>query len=70
MDRASGGLVCEQENPQALANAMIGMSALSKQDLRAMGARSRQYYLGHLSFAIAGTKMDAVFEDVVIHACG
>jgi hypothetical protein len=49
---------------------MIGMSALSKQDLRAMGARSRQYYLGHLSFAIAGTKMDAVFEDVVIHACG
>jgi len=61
---AGAGIVCAPENPAEMARAMVEMSRLSKEELEAMGARGRAYYLSHLSLDIAGQKMDAIFRRV------
>jgi glycosyltransferase involved in cell wall biosynthesis len=61
---AGAGIICEPGNPTEMAKAIVEMSKLPKDQLEAMGARGRAYYLSHLSLDIAGEKMDAVFRKV------
>ena len=61
---AGAGVVCEPEDPAEMAQTMLKMSRMPKEQLEAMGTRGRVYYLSHLSLDIAGEKMDAVFRRV------
>jgi glycosyltransferase involved in cell wall biosynthesis len=62
--KAKAGIICEPENPSAMAKAMVEMSQLSKEKLQDMGRQGRSYYLHNLSLDIAGKKLDAIFRSV------
>jgi colanic acid biosynthesis glycosyl transferase WcaI len=62
---ADAGIVFEPEDPQALAEAMRRMAALSKDELEAMGTRGRAYYESKLSFAIGAKINDGIFQQVL-----
>jgi glycosyltransferase involved in cell wall biosynthesis len=63
--RDSGaGLICEPENPESMARAIVEMYRMPKPQLEEMGLKGRAYYVNHLSLDIAGTKMDSIFQDI------
>jgi colanic acid biosynthesis glycosyl transferase WcaI len=63
--RARAAVVCEPENAQDMARGMTEMWMMPKEELEAMGARGRDFYLNNLSLDIAGKQMDAVFGRVM-----
>ena len=62
--KAGAGIICEPENPEDMARAMVELSQLSTEKLQDMGRRGRSYYLNNLSLDIAGKKFDAIFRSV------
>lgn len=59
---ASAGIVCEPDDPVALADAMRRFADMSGDERDAMGERGRSYYLRYLSLAVAGEHMDRVLR--------
>jgi glycosyltransferase involved in cell wall biosynthesis len=62
--KAKCGLVCEQENPQSIAEAVAKFLSMSKADLDQMGENGRKFYEQELSFEIAARKYEKIFESV------
>lgn len=63
--QADAGVICEPENPAAIAKAMVEMSKMPRDELEAMGNRGRTYYEHHLALNIAGEHFDHVFREAV-----
>lgn len=63
VQQAEAGIVCEPENPRDMAQAMLKFSKMSFEELEAMGARGRHYYINHLSLDIGGSQMDSALRD-------
>ncbi|HBB95717.1 MAG TPA: glycosyltransferase WbuB [Blastocatellia bacterium] len=60
--QAGAGVICEPENPEDMARAMVELFQLSKDELEEMGARGRSYYLNNLSLDSAGKQIDEIFR--------
>jgi glycosyltransferase involved in cell wall biosynthesis len=58
---AGAGVICEPENPMAIAKAMLDMSMMPKEELEAMGARGRKFYLEQMALDIGGSRVEQVF---------
>ncbi len=61
---AGAGIICEPENPEDMARAMVELFQLSKDELEEMGRRGRSYYLDNLSLDSAGKQIDEIFRSV------
>src|SRR5574341_500839 len=62
--RESGaGVICEPEDPAAIARTMVEMSRMQKEELEAMGRRGRRYYEQRLALDIAGEHFDRAFRE-------
>lgn len=60
--QAQCGLTVESESPQALANAIDALAAMSADELKTMGARARSFYRDALGLEVGAAKFAAVFE--------
>src|SRR5206468_8840770 len=64
--RESGAaVICEPENPAAIAEAMIAMSRMAPEELAALGRRGREYYERCLTVDIAAERFESVFREAV-----
>jgi len=61
--QARACVICEPEDPAAIAKAMVEMSLMPKDELEAMGARGRRYYEQRLALNIAGDHFDRAFRE-------
>lgn len=61
---AGAGVCVDPENPEALAEAVCGMSGLAPEALTEMGTSGRAYYLKHLSLAAGVDRFEALFREV------
>jgi glycosyltransferase involved in cell wall biosynthesis len=66
VQRAGAGVVCEPENPQAMADAILKTYRMSSEEREAMGRRGREFYLAHLSLDVSAGAMEEMFS----LACG
>jgi glycosyltransferase involved in cell wall biosynthesis len=62
---AGAGLLCEPENPQSIAEAVIKFQAMSKSQLDVMGDNGRRFYEQELSLTIVTRRFEKIFESVV-----
>ncbi len=62
VEEAGAGLACEPENPQSIAKAVRNFQAMSRSNLDKMGANGKRYYEENLSFLIAVSKYEKIFE--------
>ncbi len=61
---AGAGLVVKQNDPEALAKAIISLSQMAQEELAQMGRAGRLYYEKHLSLKVGVCAFDAVFQKV------
>ena len=57
---ARAGVICEPENPAAIAKTMLDMSMMPKEKLDAMGARGRRFYLERMSLDVGGSRVEQI----------
>jgi len=62
--QAGAGLVCEPENPQALAEAVTRLYRMSPSNRAKMGLSGKAFYDKHLAMAIGVDKFAAIFTEV------
>jgi glycosyltransferase involved in cell wall biosynthesis len=62
IQKSGGGIICEPEDPEDMARAMLELFSMPKKELEEMGRRGRQYYLDNLSLESAGRQIDEVFR--------
>jgi colanic acid biosynthesis glycosyl transferase WcaI len=62
--RGQAGVVCEPEQPEAMAGAMRRLANMTPAQLAEMGRRGREFYLTQLSLDVAGARMDEIFRRV------
>jgi colanic acid biosynthesis glycosyl transferase WcaI len=61
--RSSGaGLVIEPDNPEALADSILGLYRMPAIERETMGRRGRDFYLREMSLEIGGLQMEKLFE--------
>ena len=60
--QAKCGLTAESENPQALADAVDALAAMSTGELKTMGKNASSFYREDLALPVGATKFAAVFE--------
>ena len=65
VEEAGAGVCTAPEDPSALAAAVCELSALSPQQLTAIGERGRAYYLHNLSRETGTARFEAIFRSVV-----
>jgi glycosyltransferase involved in cell wall biosynthesis len=63
--RSGGGISCEPEDPQSIAEAVTRLEATDPSELRAMGARGEAFYRSELSLEIGTLRFLRVFDQVV-----
>jgi glycosyltransferase involved in cell wall biosynthesis len=59
---ANCGLTAESENPQALADAVDALAAMSADELKTMGQNASCYYRNALGLQVGAAKFAVVFE--------
>ncbi len=62
VSQARCGLIAESETPQALADTVDALAAMSAHDLKAMGDNASRFYREVLGLQVGATKFAAVFE--------
>jgi glycosyltransferase involved in cell wall biosynthesis len=62
---SGGGLTCEPEDPESLAEVVTRLEAMEPGELAAMGERGQAFYRSELSLVIGTRKFIRVFEQVV-----
>jgi glycosyltransferase involved in cell wall biosynthesis len=62
--RAGAGITCAPEDDAAIAEAMVTLSRMSKDQLEQMGARGRKFYVDEMSLNVAGDQMDCLFKAI------
>jgi putative colanic acid biosynthesis glycosyltransferase WcaI len=65
VEKAQAGLTCEPMNERALADAILRLYRMDRDQLDSMGARGRQFYLNEMSLETGGRRMDALFRQIV-----
>lgn len=60
--RARGGLACQPEQAESIAQAVRDLAALSPRQREEMGQNGRSYYERHLAFAVGVKRMDEIFK--------
>lgn len=61
---SGAGILCRAESPHAIAEAIVSISNLPKEQLMAMGQSGRDYYQKHLAFSIGAQRLVGVLEAV------
>jgi colanic acid biosynthesis glycosyl transferase WcaI len=64
VNRAEAGLPCEPENPQSIANAVLKFHAMPRSELDAMGQKGKRFYEQRLSFEIAVSRFENIFNSI------
>jgi len=62
--KANAGLPCEPENPQSIADAVLKFHSMPRSELDAMGQNGKRFYEQQLSFDIATTRFEKIFNSV------
>jgi glycosyltransferase involved in cell wall biosynthesis len=62
--KANAGIVCEPENPAAMAGAIEKLISMSREDRNIMGASGARYYMTHLSFASGVRQFEQLMRTV------
>ena len=57
---AGAGAICNPEDPDELADAMLKLSHVDREELDAMGARGRAYYMDRMSLEVGGRLTEAL----------
>jgi glycosyltransferase involved in cell wall biosynthesis len=57
---AGAGAICNPEDPDDLADVMLKLSQTHREELDAMGARGRAYYLERMSLEVGGRRTEAL----------
>lgn len=65
--QAGAGVICEPENPRAMADAVRALNTLNKDERREMGQAGLRYYMEHLSFAQGVKKFENLMMSVIEH---
>lgn len=65
--RAGAGIVCEPENPAAMADAIQALVKKSPKEREALGYNGRSFYNQKLSFGVGVKRMISIFEEVIRH---
>jgi colanic acid biosynthesis glycosyl transferase WcaI len=60
--KAEAGLACEPENPESIAAAVLKFAEMSKTELENMGQNGKIFYDRELSFAIAASRFERIFQ--------
>jgi glycosyltransferase involved in cell wall biosynthesis len=63
--RSGGGVSCEPEDPQSIANAVTRLEAMNPSELRAMGERGKAFYWSELSLEIGTLHFLRIFDRVI-----
>ncbi len=58
--QANAGLSCEPENTDSIAETVLTLYAMPKDDRERMGENGKQFYEKHLSFGIASTRIEEI----------
>lgn len=64
--RAGGAWICRPQDPAALAEAVLGLASLSRNERETMGRRNAEFYRKELAFPIGVGRMAAVFEEAAV----
>jgi colanic acid biosynthesis glycosyl transferase WcaI len=65
VEKAQAGLTCEPMNEVALADAILRLYRMDRDQLNCMGTMGRQFYLDEMSLETGGRRMDTLFHEVV-----
>jgi colanic acid biosynthesis glycosyl transferase WcaI len=60
--QAKCGLTAESENPEALADAVYALAAMSADELKMMGGNASRFYREALGLQVGAAKFAAVFD--------
>ena len=63
--RSGGGVIVPPAQPKALADAVMALSRLPREELAELGRKSARFYAEHLSFSRGVDEFVALFEDVM-----
>ena len=63
--QSGGGLVCQPEDPQSIADAVARFVAMSPEQRRSMGENGRRYYNRHMSLRFGVDRFEALFKTSV-----
>lgn len=63
--RSGGGVIVPPAQPEALADAIMALSRLPREELAELGKKSARFYSEHLSFSRGVDEFVALFEDVM-----
>jgi len=66
IEQANAGFVCEPENPESIAQAIVNLLQMPAGQREIMGSNARDYYEKHMSFQTATKKYIEVFERAII----
>jgi colanic acid biosynthesis glycosyl transferase WcaI len=66
IENANAGLVCDPENPAAMADAMRRFFAMSRERLGELGANGRNFYLKEMSLAHGTQRMRDIFAKAAL----
>lgn len=63
--KAKAGLICEPENPQDIARAVVKFYKMSNKELDLMGSNGRRFYEQELAINIGAARFEEIFKSVV-----
>jgi colanic acid biosynthesis glycosyl transferase WcaI len=61
--RSAAGIVCEPENPEAIASAVGELFGMGQDEITTMGRKGAAFYRNELSFGVGTARMLTVFEE-------
>ncbi len=64
VQRSEAAIICEPENEEKIVDAIIRMLRIEREQLNAMGAKGRKFYLDELSLQVGGSRLDSLLRDV------
>ena len=64
IEKSGAGVTCAPEDPEALAAAVEKLSAMSREDREALGARGKAFYWREMSSAIGVQRLERILETV------
>ncbi len=64
IERSGAGVVCEPENPAAMAAAILGLSRLTEQERDRLGRNGVEYYHREISLSVGAARTEAILRSV------
>jgi glycosyltransferase involved in cell wall biosynthesis len=67
VNNAKAGVVCEPENPEAMAKATLELFRKSREELDEMGRRGREFYVSEMAMEIGALRTEEILAEACAH---